>query len=169
MRQEQLKKTLSDLVSSFGYEKVHKTLSGMRSVKSSAVNHGAKIRCAIVDESSVKPTKKRTKPNAVKVVISLDITDKEKKEILVTMAKQYEAKEFMPTVNHIRDFLSGGEKDVSRIKSRQQVTVAVFKQLSNFEASKLREIAGRGLYGPSKRLETYARAIEGFNRQNRSA
>ena len=172
MKQEQLQKTLSDLVKGFGYENVRKTLSEMRSGKSTIinrVNRGAKIRRAVVDESSIKPTIKRTKPNAVKVVRSLDITDREKKEILFTMAEKYEAKEFMPNVNHVRDFLGDGERDVSRIKSRQQVTVAVFKQLFDLETDKLREMLERGLYGPPKRLEIFAKAIEGFNRQDRSA
>ena len=116
--------------------------------------------------TSGRATVKRTKPTAMKIVQSCEITDDEKKEILLTLAKQYEAKEFMPNVNHVRDFLHS-ERDVSRIKSRQQVTSAVFKKLSALETSKLREILDRGLYGPPKRLESYARAIEGFHRPNR--
>ncbi|WP_423907821.1 hypothetical protein [Candidatus Spongiihabitans sp.] len=168
MKQEQVQKTLSVLINSFGYENIRKTLSGMRSEKSAVANRGAKIRRVVANQSSMKPTKKRTKPNAVKVVKSIDISDDKKKEILAIMAEKYEAKEFMPNVNHVRDFLGGG-RDVSRIKSRQQVTVAVFKELASLETSELREMLDRGFYAPPKRLESYARAIEGFSRQGRSA
>ncbi len=169
MKQEQLQERLGVLISGFGYETVRKTLSEMRLEKSAVANRGAKTRRIAAEERSVKPTKQKTKLNAMNVVESLDLTNDEKKEILFIMAKKYEAKEFMPNVNHVRDFLSGGERDVSRIKSRQQVTSAVFKQLAGLETRKLREIIDRGLFGPPKRLESYARAIEGFSRQDRSA
>lgn len=168
MKQEQLQQTLSALISGFGYENVHNTLKGMQSEKSAVENRVAKTCSVGIDESAVKPTKKRTKPNAVNVVKSLDIINDEKKEILFIMAEKYEAKEFMPNVNHVRNFL-GDKRDVSRIKSRQQVTVAVFKQLCDLETCELREIIDHGFYGPPKRLETFARAIEGFSRQDRSA
>ena len=168
MKQAQLRESLSELISGFGYEIVHKTLREIHAKKIVDAKRDAGNRCAIVTRSSAKPGKKRTKPNAVRVVKSIEITDDEKKEILFTMAKKYEAKEFMPNVNHVRGFLHS-ERDVSRIKSRQQVTSAVFKKLSALETSKLREILDRGLYGPPKRLESYARAIEGFDRQNRPA
>ncbi len=168
MKQEQLQERLGVLISGFGYETVRKTLSEMRLEKSAAANHGAKIRRVVADEPSVEPAKKKARPNAVNVVKSINISDDEKKEILAIMAEKYEAKEFMPNVNHVRDFLGGG-RDVSRIKSRQQVTVAVFKELAGLETRKLREMLDRGFYGPPKRLESYARAIEGFSRQDRSA
>ena len=168
MKQEQLQERLGVLISGFGYETVRKTLSEMRLEKSAAANLGAKSRRVVADKSTEKTTKKRTKPNAVSAVKLLDITSNKKKEILTIMAEKYEAKEFMPNVNHVRDFLGGG-RDVSRIKSRQQVTAAVFKELAGLETSELREILDRGFYGPSKRLESYAKAIEGFARQDRSA
>lgn len=167
MKQEQIQKTLRVLINHCGYENVRKTLSSMCPEKSAVVSHEAKIRRAVADDRSAKPAKK-ARPNAVNVVKSIDISDNEKKEILALLAEKYEAKEFMPNVNHVRDFL-GGERDVSRIKSRQQVTVAVFKQLANLETSKLREMLERGFYGPPKRLESYARAIEGFSRPSHSA
>ncbi|WP_424947386.1 hypothetical protein [Candidatus Spongiihabitans sp.] len=168
MKQEQLQKRLGVLINSFGYKTVRKTLGEMRVEKSAAANRGAKIRRVGTDELTITPTKKRIKPNAANVVKSFDITDREKKAILFIIAEKYEAKEFMPNVNHVRDFL-GGARDVSRIKSRQQVTSAVFKQLAGLETSELHEMLDRGFYGPSKRLESYAKAIEGFARQDRSA
>jgi len=111
----------------------------------------------------------KNKPDAVRVARALAITDAEKREILFALAEKYEAKEFMPHVNQVRDFLNDGERDVSRIKSRAQVTVAVFKRLGDLETGKLREMLERGLYGPPKRLAPYARAIEGFRRHNRPA
>ena len=168
MKQAQLQESLSELIRGFGYDAVRRTISEMRSEKPVTTNRGAKIRRVVANQSSMKPTKKRTKPNAVNAVKLLDITSNKKKEILAIMAEKYEAKEFMPNVNHVRDFLGGG-RDVSRIKSRQQVTVAVFKELASLETSELREMLDRGFYGPPKRLESYARAIEGFSRQDRSA
>ena len=169
MKQHQLQETLSDLISNFGYENVRKTLSVMRSSSPVTAKHNAKIRRDAAGKSSAKPVKKRTKPDAMRVAQSLAITDDEKKRILFTLAEKYEAKEFMPNVNHVRDFLNDGERDVSSIKSRQQMTVTVFKRLGSLETGKLREMLDRGLYGPPKRLAPYARAIEGFRRPDRSA
>jgi len=168
MKQQQLQETLTNLVSSFGYENVRKTLGAMRSAKSVTAKRAA-IRRGETAQLPATPDKKKTKPDAVRVAQSLAITDDEKKKILFQLAEKYEAKEFMPNVNHVRDFLNDGERDVSRIKSRQQVTVAVFKQLGGLETGKLREMLDRGLYGPPKRLAPYARAIEGFRRPNRPA
>ena len=168
MKQEQLQESLSALISGFGYKTVRKALSKMQSKKLSATTGGVSGCPVDTTKSSVKIIKKRTKPNAISVVKSIKMIDFEKKEILFTMAKKYEAKEFMPNVNHVRDFLSDGERDVSRIKSRQQVTNAVFKRLCGLETEKLRDILERGLYGPPKRLEPFARAIEGFSRPSRS-
>ena len=170
MKQQRLQETLTDLVSRFGYENVRKTLNGMQSARSAEAKHHARTHRNDADKSSdVKPVKKRTKPDAMRVTQSLAVTDDEKKKILLTLAEKYEAKEFMPTVNDVRDFLNDGERDVSRIKSRQQVTATVFKELGCLETNKLREMLDRGLYGPPKRLAPYARAIEGFRRPGRPA
>ena len=168
MKNDQLQKTLSNLVADFGYQNVRKTLSEMRAAKTTTVNYKTKSENVVIAESTTKYSKKKSKPNAEKFVESLVISDAEKKKILATMAKKYEAKKFMPTVNHVRGFLIDSVEDVSRIKSRQQVTIAVFKQLAILETDKLREITECGVYGPPKRLEPFARAIEGFSRPSRS-
>lgn len=165
MTHAQLQKTLGKLVTEFGYDDVHLTLRHIRRGEATVTKSRAK-NCRAVGAAT--PGKKRNKPNAVSVVTSLNIANAEKKEILFTLAKKYEAKEFMPNVNHVRDFLNG-ERDVTRIKSRQQVTSAVFKRLHSLETNKLREMLERGWYGPTKRLEPYARAIEGFGRHRGSA
>ena len=169
MKQQQLQETLTRLVSGFGYENVRRTLTAMRSVKPVTAKRNAAIRRDAAAQPPAKRDQKRTGPDAVRVAQSLAVTDEEKKKILFALAEKYEAKEFMPNVNHVRDFLNTGERDVSRIKSRQQVTVAVFRQLGGLETGKLREMLERGLYGPPKRLAPYAGAIEGFRRPNRPA
>lgn len=169
MRHEQLQKTLNNLVTNFGYEDVRKTLSGMRLVKVASTSRKMDSGNAVVAKPTTEPGKKRYRPNAVKFVQSLSITDDEKKKILFSMAEKYEAKEFMPNVNHVRGFLIKQDKDVTRIKSRQQVTISVFKLLADLETSKLCEMVERGMYAPTKRLAPYARAIEGFRRPNSSA
>lgn len=168
MRQAQLQKTLGDLVTDFGYETVRKTLGKMHAAKLTPVSHRAKPGDVGGTNSAQKLNKKSHKPNAIKCIQSLAIVDTEKNEILATLAEKYEAKEFMPNVNHVREFLFDGERDVLRIKSRQQVTVVVFKKLATLETEKLQEMLDRGLYGSPKRLESYARAIEGFRRPLRS-
>ncbi|MGR3914607.1 MAG: hypothetical protein OD918_08845 [Gammaproteobacteria bacterium] len=167
MSQEQLQEKLSVLISGFGYETVRKTLGKMKAGQSVCAKRSAASRRIPGARSSDCAAKKRAKPNAVNTVTSTDIADSEKKKILIVLAEKYEAKKFMPNVTHVRAFLSNGERDVSRIKSRQQVTVAVFKQLAALETGKLREMLERGLYGPPKRLEAFARAIEGFDRPAR--
>ena len=168
MKQAPLQKSLRDLVSGFGYENVRKALRGMQPEKAAALNRHPKTGRATADASSTKPGKKRTKPNALAIVKSFDLTNDEKNKLLFILAEKYEAKEFMPGVNHVRGFLHGTEIDVARIKSRQQVTATVFKELADLDTDKLQEILDRGLYGPTKRLATFAKAIEGFNRPDRS-
>jgi len=167
MKQRQLQETLTNLVGSFGYENVRKALGALRSAETVTSKRDTAPRRDAAGLSPATPSKKKL--DAVRVARSLAIADDEKKKILFALAEKYEAKEFMPNVNHVRDFLNDGERDVSRIKSRQQVTGAVFKQLGSLETNKLREILERGLYGPPKRLAPYARAIEGFRRPNRPA
>lgn len=165
MRQRQLQETLAGLVGRFGYDNVRQTLTALRTAESAATKRNAASKDA--GQSSAKQSK--NKPDAVRIARALAIADAEKREILFALAEKYEAKEFMPNVNHVRDFLNDGERDVSRIKSRSQVTGTVFKRLGGLETGKLREMLERGLYGPPKRLAPYARAIEGFRRHNRPA
>ena len=168
MKQEQLQKVLNSLVADFGYENVRKRLGELRPIKTTSAGHGKKSDSVSAAKSTPESGKKKSKLTAMKFVQSLPIADTDKKEILFTIAEKYEAKEFMPNVNHVRGFLIDGRRDVSRIKSRQQVTAAVFKQLADLETSKLREMVERGIYGPRKKLKPFARAIEGFSRPSRS-
>jgi len=159
VRQQQLQETLAGLVDRFGYDNVRQTLTALRASESAAAKRA----------DTAPATPRKNKSDAVRVARSLAIADAEKRDILFALAEKYEAKEFMPNVNHVRDFLNDGERDVSRIKSRSQVTGTVFKRLGGLETGKLREMLERGLYGPPKRLAPYARAIEGFRRHNRPA
>jgi len=167
MKHIKLQECLEELIGSFGYDSVYKTLREVQASKASAAKRDTKVRRA-ENDSTGKPAAMRVNPTAVKIVNSIEIIDSEKKEILLTMAKQYESKEFMPSVNYVRKFLRN-ERDVSRIKSRQQVTSAVFKKLARMETGKLREIVDRGMYAPPATLRSIARAIEGFNRSDHSA
>jgi len=166
MKHAKLQERLNELVSSFGYDAVYKTLCEAKAAKVAVAKRDTKVR-RTANDSAGKPAATRVKPTAVKIVNSIEITDSEKKEILLTMAKKYEEKEFMPSVNYVRNFLCN-ERDVSRIKSRQQVTSAVFKKLARMETGKLREIVDRGTYAPPATLRSIARAIEGFNRPDHS-
>lgn len=170
MRQQQIEKPLRNLVARFGYANVQKELHKLNSVTAEVeVKRVSKRDKASGATNGTGSKKKASKPNAERCVRKMDIADLTKREILYSLATKYEEKKFMPNVNHVRNFLSGGERDVSRIKSRQQVTNAVFKKLAALETSRLQEIVDRGLYGPPKRLASYARAIEGFRRPNSPA
>ena len=158
MNHAQLQKSLSELVGNFGYDVVRKAL---RDAQPTTDKHEPAVRRV---NGAQHPDAKRVRPTAMEIVASINVADDEKQALLLTLAKKYEEKEFMPNVNHVRDFLCN-DRDVSRIKSRQQVTSAVFKKLANLETANLREIMERGLYGPTKRLADYARAIEGFERR----
>jgi len=109
--------------------------------------------------------KPRTRRDASAVAKSLDLDDQKKRAILIDMAERYEAKKFMPNVTHVRAFLESQGMDVSRVKSRQQVTRSVFKNLAELEIDILRDIQDSGLYGPPKTLASIAAAIGGFKRQ----
>lgn len=116
---------------------------------------------------SQKPVRKKpaTKRDAIAIAKSLDLDDQEKRVILIDMAERYEAKKFMPNVTHVRAFLESQGMDVSRVKSRQQVTRSVFRNLAELELDVLRDIQDSGLYGPPKTLASIAAAIGGFKRQ----
>lgn len=113
------------------------------------------------------PIKKKpaTRRDAVAVAKSLDLADQKKRAILIDMAERYEAKKFMPNVTHVRAFLESQGMDVSRVKSRQQVTRSVFRNLAELEIDALRDIEDSGLYDPPKTLASIAAAIGGFKRQ----
>lgn len=161
MKHAKLQERLNELISSFGYDAVYKTLRESKAAKVAVAGRDTKARRTAKD-STGESAAMRVKPTAVKIVNSIEITDSEKKEILLNMAKKYEEKEFMPSVNYVRKFLCN-ERDVSRIKSRQQVTSAVFRKLAHMETGKLREMVDRGTYAPPATLRSIARAIEGFN------
>ncbi len=105
-----------------------------------------------------------TRRSAITVVRSLNLMDQEKEAIIIDMAERYESKRFMPNVNHVRAFLESQGINVSRVKSRQQVTGSVFKNLARLETCTLRDIRDSGLYDPPKTLAAIADAIGGFRR-----
>ena len=164
MRQQDIQKTLSELVSDCGYAPVKRALESVR-VSIAAANSAA-------DKKKTRPANPRTKPrvrkNAVAVVEGLAISDGDKKQVLMILAEKYDAKTFMPSVGSARAFLQReDDMDVSRIKSRQQITSIVFKRLANKDTDDLREMDSQGWYGPPKTLANIARAIENYGRQRR--
>jgi len=167
MKSNQLEKTLASLVANYGHRKVQNKLDSMKPGRLYPARRERPDRLAkrTYSGTQTKPARRR---DAVTVAESLELNDAEKKTIIVDMAKRYEAKEFMPHVGHVRAFLESLGKDVSRIKSRQQVTVSVFKKLAGMETSALRDIQERGLYGPPITLGPIADAIGRFGRSRRS-
>ena len=161
--QSDIQKTLSELVSDCGYAPVKRALESVR-VSIAAANGAA-------DKKKTRPANPRTKPrvrkNAVAVVEGLAISDGDKKQVLMILAEKYDAKTFMPSVGSARAFLQQDDMDVSRIKSRQQITAIVFKRLANKDTDDLREMDSQGWYGPPKTLANIARAIENYGRQRR--
>lgn len=164
MTMKNLTKQLTGLVADFGYDRVHKTLSEICHAKPQMVKHSnpAPKRGKI----NRKP---RSKPDAISTVAAMDVGDSDKKFFLEQLAEKYENKEFMPNVNHVRTFLMYECEDPAKIKSRQQVTVKVFKKMAEMSLEDLRELKYCGMYDPPKRLETYARAIENYGREVRAA
>lgn len=159
MEKDTLRDLLSTLVDDCGYEIVREALEDFDPTLK---------RAPASKSSSVKRARKpRAKPNAVAIVDSLALPDEVKKSVLMTLAKKYEDKAFMPNVNHVRAFLEQEGKDISRIKSRGQVVSTVFKCLADWDTSRLRELDTRGLYGPPKSLSGIAKSIESFGRRNR--
>ena len=157
MRKTVLANLLTALIDNFGYDKVRKTLDEFSPKSDVAPRPAASGRVA------------RPKPNAVAVVASLDCDESEKRDFLSHLAEDYEAKQFMPNVNHVRSFLMHDHENPALIKSRQQVTVKVFKKLAEMSLQELRDLEFDGAYGPPKRLATYAEAIENFGRHLRDS
>lgn len=159
MQRDTLRKLLSTLIEDCGYDAVRKSVEALSPEAASArASEGA------IDKRRGRP---RAKLTAVAVVDSLGIPDAEKKETLMVLANKYDAKEFMPNINHIRAFVEREGVDVSCIKSRQQAIPTVFKNLGSWETRKLQELEARGAYGRPKSLSVIAGAIESVGRQNR--
>ncbi len=159
MQKNTLGKILSVLVEGFGYEEVRKSLDGL-GPKATEMSTSRELP----GKHRQKP---RTKPNAITAVESLGVADEGKRDALMTLARKFEEKAFMPNVNHVRAFLKQQGKDVSRIKSRQQAVSAVFKCLGYWKTQSLRELDARGEYGPPKSLAAIAESIEHAGRQSR--
>lgn len=158
MKKNLLANLLSVLIDNFGYDKVRSALDGMLPRQSGNITRKvARVRVA------------RPKPDAVAAVAAMNLENAEKRDFLAHLAEDYEAKRFMPNVNHVRSFLMHEHDNPALIKSRQQVTVKVFKKLAAMDLKELRELEFCGAYGPPKRLATYAEAIENFGRHLRNS
>ncbi|MGI9346612.1 MAG: hypothetical protein ACR2PV_01320 [Gammaproteobacteria bacterium] len=166
MQRNPLKEQLAVLVNNFGYEKVHKLVGEIGKSRLSLAPTGTLAKSVQAKKAGAKP---KSKPNAVRFVETLNILDNEKRNLLRDLAARYENKQFMPNVAHVRGFLGQENRDVSRIKSRQQVTLAVFKILAQYDVSDLSQMIEFGAYGPPKRLGSYAKAIENFGQSRRQS
>ena len=163
MKPTQLEETLSSLVAVYGHRKVQNKLDSLKPCRDASATHRQHRETA--KRAADKPKPRR---DAVAVAESLDLSDPEKKAIILDMAQRYEAKKFMPNVNHVRAFLESLGEDVSRVKSRQQVTASVFKKLAELETPVLLDMQNRGLYGPPMTLGPIADAIGRFGQSRRS-
>ena len=85
----------------------------------------------------------------------------EKDSLLEELEKKFDEKTFMCTINHIRDFLMG-DRPIEKINSRLDEKKRVFRKLACIDLKELKVI--HDYYGPIKRLESYALAIENFKR-----
>lgn len=163
MTHKALEPKLTALVADFGYDEVRKALTRVKRA-ATASKKRASPSCATADRR--RPS--RPRPNAIAVVSSLNLTDAEKQEFLLARAKDYEDKLFMPHVAHARGFLARHtDKDLRRVKSRQQVTSLIFRTMAQLDMPTLRLMHDNGMYGPPKRLATYAEAIAGFSAARR--
>jgi len=166
MKRNQLEETLSSLVADFGHKKVQNRLDALKPHHAAPAKYEKQRGTAnTAGQLGLKPNKRR---DAVMVVQSLGLNDSEKEAIIIDMAQRYEAKKFMPNVNHVRAFLESLGEDVSRVKSRQQVTASVFKKLAELDTSVLLDMQNRGLYGPPMTLGPIADAIGRFGQSRRS-
>lgn len=154
-----LRKILSALVDDFGYHEVRDLLE--------TCSAEAAKRSAQEKPASDRNNKPRVKPNARTIVEALEVDDDQKKDVLLTLADEYERKAFMPNMNNVRAFLAQQRQDTSRIKSRQQAVSAVFKCLAEWGTDSLRELHIRGTYGRPKSLSVIAESIESVGRQSR--
>lgn len=161
MKPQQLEEALSSLVTVYGHKKVQNGLDRIKSARGDSPQHQSPRETA--KQAAGKPRR-----DAVAVAESLDLSDSEKKAAIFDMAKRYEAKKFMPNVHHVRAFLESLGEDVSRVKSRQQVTASVFKKLAELDTPVLLDMQNRGLYGPPLTLGPIADAIGRFGRSRRS-
>lgn len=166
MKKSILTEMLSVLITHFGLARIMSALVASEGRDKILSALGVKTVQKDKPKSAPKP---RAKPDAVSIVAAMELDDSAKKEFLAHLAKKYEAKEFMPNVNHVRTFLMHDHEDPAKIKSRQQVTVKVFKKMAAMSVEELRELEYCGMYDPPKRLAAYAEAIENYGREMRAS
>jgi len=110
MKRNQLEETLSSLVADFGHKKVQNRLDALKPHHAAPAKYEKQRGTAnTAGQLGLKPNKRR---DAVMVVQSLGLNDSEKEAIIIDMAQRYEAKKFMPNVNHVRAFLESLGEDV---------------------------------------------------------
>ena len=159
MQKGTLHTILSALVSDFGYQKVRKSLDGFSGTETGINESGKSL--------SGSSSKSRARRNAVSFVDAMRVEDRDKREILLVLAREFEGKKFIPNVNSARAFLEQQGKDSSRIKSRQQVVSTILKCLANLETHVLCEMHDKGLFGDPKSLGVIAESIERAGQRSR--
>jgi hypothetical protein len=102
VQKDDLRNLLSTLVDDCGYDAVREALEDF--------NPALKSTTASRNSSVKRSRKPRAKPNAIAIVDSLALPDEGKKSVLMTLARKYEEKAFMPNVNHVRFPGAGGER-----------------------------------------------------------
>ena len=118
-----------------------------------------------IDYSSVVPSRRKRKIRAPAYVEKLSIP-KEKKLILLQIARQFEDKVFLPKASNIRNFLEVRKENeilhgvkIENIKSRQSAIPRIFMLLSTLSGEELKRIYdNKNYFGPS-RLGPLADAI----------
>lgn len=138
MKRQNLKKILSALVDDCGYDAVCQALEKLRPLP--------------------KPK------NAADIVATLDVDDDEKRRALEVLAAEYDAKEFMPSISIVQEFLTRMGRDNSRVKSRQKIAGTVFKCLATWDTVKLQELDRDGWYR-RKKIRDIAKAIKSSARR----
>ncbi len=155
MNNTQLDTALISLVNTHGYNHVRSTLTRV---------------WADVKKDASKPTPKRTanptnkpryKPNAVSIVRKLDISDSNKREIIMILAERFERKKFLPDIGGVRMLMRELGMDIYNMKVRTQRLSKLFQALSTKPIDYLTRVKNsQSLAGIPSDLQTIANAIE---------
>ena len=150
MTQANLKDTLRSMVLEYGFERVDKSLRGIRMPKRRKVKTS---RDAATDIRKTKP-----KVTASQYVAKMELQP-EKMPSVAALAGKFQDKSFLPTFGDIANFCQTYGVDEPASRSRASAVPRVFKFIASMEAGDIQRLLDEGMFSGPSRLGPIADAI----------
>ncbi len=159
MRNSDLEKSLRPIVHEHGLGSVLEALGTIAAEYDSQFAPPLALNGADKHAKPKKSRKRSPKPNAAEYAAKMELPS-DKQPMVVTLAEQFERKDFLPTLGDIAHFCQIYGIDVPASKTRASAIPRVFKFLANeMEAEEVQRILDDGMFSGPSRLGPIADAI----------